>query len=182
MIWITVLECYSRAKKRKVVLGTWFTVGRRLCVCAGNVANTCRFFLLLILLSFNVSGQNWAPRFCFFLSPPPPPKHLKNASPPNPFTHACTAIIEFLLFFRVIGEKPSPLAIFMFMALQFKVWMTAAFWWGAFMTTSRHHTHTHTHTHTYAYIHVLNRTAVLSSRTNLLSVTGSFRLLMASFE
>ena len=50
------------------------------------------------------------------------------------------------------------------------------------MTTSRHHTHTHTHTHTYAYIHVLNRTAVLSSRTNLLSVTGSFRLLMASFE
>lgn len=42
-------------------------------------------------------------------------------SPLNPFTHACTAIIEFLLFFKVIGKRPSPLAIFMFIALQFQL-------------------------------------------------------------
>lgn len=80
-----------------------------------------------------------------FLSLLLPLTHFKNTSPPNPFTHACTAIIEFVLFFSVIGEEPSPLAIFMFMSLPFKLWMTLAFWWGAFMTTPRH-TYSHIHT------------------------------------
>lgn len=124
------------------MFGTRFILGRQLCVCV--CAWICKYVpFLLILLSFNVSSKLSRE----FLSLLPPPKHPKNTSPPNPFTHACSAIIEFILFFRVIGEKPSPLAIFMFMALQFKIWMTAAFWWGAFMTTTHTHTHTRVESH-----------------------------------
>lgn len=141
-----------------VVFGARFIVCERSWIC--EYVNMCH--LLLILLSFNVSGK-LSPGF---LNPLPPWKHLEKASASNPFTHKCTAIIEFLLFFRVICKKPSPLAIFMCMVLQFKVWMTVVFWWVAFMTTP----HQHRHTNTQPCIH-----------TNVVSVTRFFHLLMTSF-
>lgn len=108
-------------------------------------------FVVLILLSFNISCK-LSPEFLSLL---PPLKHLENTVPHLQIPlHACTAIIEFLLFFKVIWMKPSPLAIFMFMPLQFQLWMTAAFWWGPFMATAHHsHTDTHTRIHTHVESH-----------------------------
>lgn len=149
---------------RKVVFGTGFMLGSRGRACMCVCMNFWMYAIfLLIPLSFNVSGK-LSPGFSSLLSP----LKLKNAPPPNPFTRVCTAIIEFFLFFHVIGERPSPLAIFKFMSLPFKVWMTMACWWSLFMAILPRHTHTQMQTYT-AYM--LNHTAFLSERKNLLSVT-----------